>query len=343
MKNEIRLYSGWGIEPSVRNYGDTLCHNGGVALLSEEGVETITDVRSSIDPISNLWNNPLVIGGETVLPTVFEAWVGLGLTDSDPIVIFGSGVLSPSELTAKNIHLFDKKPYQKINVVGLRGPLSTIYYRKYFDQKVDYVGDLAFAFTSETPAYNPDGEVLFFIVENNLSSSRLQSSQAEIIKLYSHVANTKPLRNEIKTLCLTDRREIDSSSDAKTIYDKRADIGSLEDFLYRIQHAKFVFTDLHPAIVAASAGIPFIYLQTSSKSRDLHELLKDQITDGTFDNLFVDMTNMPDPSRLAYRYKDIVEDPTMPQALNRASRSIKERLQIGARQVANYLAETSTS
>lgn len=324
----IGVYSGWGIESYKRNFGDALCHGGLKKLLALHNITDLVDLRNSIEPIIIPWKKTLIVGGGTVVPTLFEPWTGPGLKTANPIIIFGSGVLSQQELDIKGISNIDKEPYYRAKVIGVRGPLSEKHYQELFGVSVDYVGDLAFAFAKESPINNPQGNILFFLIESKLPGSRTESNQLEILNTYQQIALSTSLHKDNKVLCLTDNRPIKDFQINKKAFDSKCNIQSLQQFITLISKAKFVFTEkLHPAILAANMGIPFMYFQTTSKSRDLELLLKDQSLDLSFLNvIFIDMTKSPDIVCIADNYMTFSNNSVIKENLIYSANKIKKIL-----------------
>ncbi|MEU9478761.1 polysaccharide pyruvyl transferase family protein [Streptomyces sp. NPDC048191] len=100
----------------------------------------------------------------------------------------------------------------------------------------------------------------------------------------------------------------------------------------------FVVTErLHAAILAACRGIPFIYLQTTSKSQDLEHLLL-QIGGRDMRSCFRDMET--DRSSLIPSYRAIsARRSEVSESLSSASGAIRLRLQEAAHHLAGMLTE----
>ncbi len=304
IQKEVGLYSGWGVEPSARNFGDELCDIGARRLLEEIGITHITGLRNSINPVTEKWDKPLFIGGGTVLPTVFESWVGPGLKYANPIFVLGSGVLSPGELKNKDITGFDHDPYANTIPIGVRGPLSSDYYHTYFNVKPSHIGDLAFYFAQQKPVEKSMKQVAYFLIENEKPASRLTSDLKQIMASFTEIAGTLKLEDLDQLLCLTDDNEKDDwFSAASESFDQVINVSSLEEFISSITKSCLVVTErLHPAIIAANYGIPFLYFQTTSKSKDLESLFEsvgidNSINDCLFTDQHQDFDNY-DPSPL---------------------------------------------
>lgn len=336
-KEKIGLYSGWGIEPRIRNPGDLLCHNSMFAMLKDKGYEAI-DLRSSIKPIETSWTAPLVIGGGTVLPTVFEKWVGPGLKESKPIVIFGSGVLSPKELELKNIQSFDKNPYKQAKVVGVRGPLSAEYYHEYFGKWPNYVGDLAFYLTDTLkPTSGPELST-FFLIENQNTSSRISSDQVGILQIYYNLIDSNSFPGTKPTLTLTDYNSLPSHIKADK-FSESVSVSQIDNYVGKISESQIVISErLHPVILAATYGIPFVYFQTTSKSKDLELLLKSQVNDSHFlDLMFVNTENPISLIEINDNCKILLTDISIKSQLIDVSRKIKKLLIEGSDEVVQLL------
>jgi hypothetical protein len=267
----IALYSGWGPEARRRNPGDELCHLGAVKLLEEQGLTQLIDVRSSIQPILNPWNGDLIIGGGTVLPAVFEPWVGPGLKCARRKYVFGSGCLSPDELSRKGIVKFDQNAYRDVHVVGVRGPSSAQYFRQYFGRTVNFIGDLAFAFAQDQPSPPSSPNAVFFVIESTSPASRLGSTLHDVVGVCTSLIGSGVLDSFKSTLCTTgDGFELFHQTDLSRSFDDHVDLPSSYSLVSEIRSSSFVVTErLHPAIIAICFGKPFIYIQTTSKSYDL--------------------------------------------------------------------------
>ncbi len=336
-EDERALYSGWGIEKNIRNQGDELCHQAALMLLEAHGVTGLTDVRNSINPIIEPWDKPLIVGGGTVLPTVFEPWVGPGLKSSPEIYFFGSGCLSKDELDLKGIVDFDREPYGRADIIGLRGPLSVKNYQDLFGVTTDYIGDLAFAFARETPTPQESDSVSFFLVENNLSSSRVTASFDGILNSYAELCQDDTLKNTQKIFSTTDRgHNIYNEMGLHRFFDRHNRVITANDMVNTISSSRLVVTErLHPAIVAANHGVPFVYLQTTSKSLDLQMLLNSQRNGISFDGCFRlgDSNNLS----LAEQCNVAMENKDLPYLLIDSAQQIKQRLNQGAKELAERL------
>lgn len=337
-QENIGIYSGWGIEKKSRNFGDLLCHIGLLELLKESGF-TAVDLRNSINPITYPWQGPLIIGGGTVLPTIFENWVGPGLKSANPIIVYGSGVLSPDELERKNIHNFDKTPYQQISVAGVRGPLSAQHYKEYFGQSVEFVGDLAFYFTDIIVPECTENKTSFFVIETALTSSRLFGSLHLILQMYSDIAQLPISIDSKPTLYITDHNSISINCSENVTNNPSMYISTLEMFISSVASAQVVVSErLHPTILASILGIPFIYFQTTSKSKDLELLLRSQCDDDHFlDLMFIDMSQDIDLAKICENYQILLTDKTIKMQLIQISRNIKKMLIDGSVEVKDIL------
>lgn len=329
---EIGLYSGWGPNPEHRNPGDELCRQGAELLLREAGYDgIITDVRNSFEPITEPWEKDLVVGGGTVLPKVFQP--GSGLYAAGRTFIFGSGCLSPEEVTRESAH-FDKTPYERARVIGVRGPLSARYYAQFFGQEAPFIGDLAFALTAETlrdPAEQQDDEIVFFLTENDDPWRRLASNLGGVMLLYSKFT----AETQKKTVFATTEPNnmIYENLGPGAHFDEERVVVSADEMILAVRGASLVVTEkLHPAIIAAVSGVPFLYLQTRSKSYELERILN-MYSRGQANpsSCFVDMETNILP--LFTAYKEVANDAELPQALHMASLSIREKLRQAAFQL----------
>lgn len=334
-RNSIALYTGWG-PYETQNPGDTVCQLAAHLLLEESQRLPIFDARTSKAPISVPWNGPVIIGGGTTLPKVFRH-NGRGLKYGEPKIVYGSGVLSPSEIEAKAAKYTRKDPpiskdesgFENTQVVGVRGPLSCEHYKGYFNQTVEYVGDLGFAFARKEPVKNPHGDSLFFMIENE-DAVRTESNADQIRTLYSELSIH--LNQEQNVLCWTDDRQC--FDDIRCNFDRTEKLPNGIELINRIKQAKFIVTErLHPAILAADYGIPFLYLQTTSKSRDLQRLLADGPS--ILNRLFIDMKQSP--GSLAEAYNAIKSDGAIPYRLVESANSVKSRLENGAEKIGRIM------
>lgn len=326
IQKEVGLYSGWGVEPSARNFGDELCDIGARRLLEEIGITHVTGVRNSINPVTEKWDKPLIIGGGTVLPTVFESWVGPGLKYANPIFVLGSGVLSPRELENKDIAGFDHDPYANVIPIGVRGPLSSDYYHTYFNVKPSYIGDLTFYFAQQTLVEQSKSQVSYFLIENENPASRLTSDLEQIMSSFTEIAGNLKVEDLDQLLCLTDDNEKhDWFNMASESFDQVIKVRSLEKYISSITESRLVITErLHPAIIAANYGIPFLYFQTTSKSIDLEALFESVGVDKSInDCLFIDQNQNLDSHQHVVRGKMLIYEKNVAQTLLHVSNEIK--------------------
>ena len=340
MTKEIALYSGWGVEKDTRNPGDYLCHLGAVSLLANYGITDLVDIRHSHEPITEPWKHPLIIGGGTVLPTVFEHWVGPGLRCSSDIYIFGSGMLSPEELRKKGIDRIDWEPYRRSRVIGLRGPLSVKHYQDLFNVSATYIGDLAFAFAQNNTIVDKIGPITFFYIENNYPSSRIMGTQKHIFEAYRYILTSSTDVHDVDSkIIMTDNHELPAMADIVpyTGISKLNDAFTLVDVVAK---SSIIVTErLHPAIIAACYGIPFLYLQTTSKSLDLQGLLNSFGTN--FNMLFYDMNSRYED--LGERFRSILQNDEFPHQLTEVSLSIKRQLESAAERLSQIIKSESIS
>lgn len=330
MAKEIALYSGWGIEQNIRNPGDYLCHLGAVSLLANYGITDLVDIRCSHEPITKPWKHSLIIGGGTVLPTVFEHWVGPGLKHSSNIYIFGSGMLSQEEMRKKEIDRVDLGPYRRSLVIGLRGPLSVKHYQSLFGVSAAYIGDLAFAFAQNNTIADKTGPITFFYIENNNPSSRIIGTQENILEAYRLILTSyTDVYDAGSRIIMTDNREFSAMTNIAP-YIKTSKISNSAALIDVVARSSVIVTErLHPAIIAACYGIPFLYLQTTSKSLDLQELLNS--FGDNFNMLFYDMRNTyENPGQ---RLHKVLDDDELPHRLIEASLSIKKLLDSAAKRL----------
>jgi hypothetical protein len=330
----IALYSGWGPEARRRNPGDELCHLGAVKLLEEQGLTQLIDVRRSIHPILNPWNGDLIIGGGTVLPAVFEPWVGPGLKCARRKYVFGSGCLSPDELSRKGIVEFDQNAYRDVHVVGVRGPSSTLYFRQYFGRTVNFIGDLAFAFAQDQPSPPSSPNAVFFVIESSSPASRLGSTLHDVVGVCTSLISSGMLDSFKSTLCTTgDGFELFHQTDLSRIFDDHVDLPSSYSLVSEIKSSSFVVTErLHPAIIAICLGKPFIYIQTTSKAYDLQSLLCAISPHHISEFLFLDMIRGNHPLSQKSMLGLLSED--LPYELVTVAQLIRERLTHAAKQLA---------
>lgn len=340
MTKEIALYSGWGVEKDTRNPGDYLCHLGAISLLANNNITNLVDIRRSYEPITKPWKQPLIVGGGTVLPTVFEHWVGPGLRYSSDIYIFGSGMLSPEELRKKGIDRIDLEPYHRSRVIGLRGPLSVKYYQDLFDISAAYIGDLAFAFAQNNSNASNAGPMSFFYIENNNPSSRIIGTQENILEAYRLILTSyTDVCNAGSRIIMTDNREFSEMTNIAS-YIKTSRVSNSAALIDVVARSSVIVTErLHPAIIAACYGIPFLYLQTTSKSLDLQGLLNSFGTN--FNMLFYDMSSRYED--LGKRFRSILQNDELPYQLTEVSLSIKRRLGSAAECLSQIIKSESTS
>ena len=333
----IALYSGWGPEARRRNPGDELCHLGAVKLLEEQGLTQLIDVRSSIQPIVNPWNGDLIIGGGTVLPAVFEPWVGPGLKSARRKYVFGSGCLSPDELSRKGIVEFDQNAYRDVHVVGVRGPSSAQYFRQYFGRTVNFIGDLAFAFAQDQPSPPSSPNAVFFVIESTSPASRLGSTFHDVVDVCTSLRGSGVLGSLKSTLCTTgDGFELFRQTDLSRRFENHVDLTSSYSLVSEIKSSSFVVTErLHPAIIAICFGKPFIYIQTTSKSYDLHRLLCAISPHHIPEFLFLDMIR--GNNSLSQKFMSGMRSKELPYELATVARLIRERLTHAAKQLASTL------
>jgi polysaccharide pyruvyl transferase WcaK-like protein len=109
----------------------------------------------------------------------------------------------------------------------------------------------------------------------------------------------------------------------------------VDDYLRAITSSSVVITErLHPAIIAACYGIPFLYLQTTGKSRDLQHLLQKHVKTRDIASLFIEVA---DKDLIPDRFRQVVRHKELPDILIEASRSIRRRLEGAAAEVARLL------
>ncbi len=335
MQRSVGLYTGWGHDPLIRNPGDLLCLKAAERLLGRQGIRVV-DVRSSIEKRIAPWEGDLIIGGGTVLPTVFIQ--APGLTAARTIMIFGSGVLSPAEMEVRNLAAFDRSPYKDAHVIGVRGPQSARDYKYFFGKDVDHIGDLVFAFAHPRPVSEKTDEVVFVIIENAIPHRRQDSSYKDMLDLYTSIAKDARMAGYKKVLCLSTRSYLDME---QLVRDGRFDevraVSSPEDFTSAIQSSRFVFTErLHPAILATNSGTPFLYFQTTPKSRDLEELLVEKGGD-SLSSFFVDMSQPQDKNIIIERSLLLHVDQTMSDRLILTANTLKDGLERAAGKAAALL------
>jgi hypothetical protein len=330
----IALYSGWGPEARRRNPGDELCHLGAVKLLEEQGVTQLIDVRRSIHPILNSWNGDLIIGGGTVLPAVLEPWVGPGLKFARRKYVFGSGCLSPDELSRRGIAEFDRNAYRDVHVVGVRGPNSAQYFRQYFGKTVNFIGDLAFAFAQDQPCPPSSPNAVFFVIESTSPARRLGSTLHDVVGVCTSLIGSGVLGSLKSTLCTTgDGFELFHQTDLSRSFDDHVDLTSSYSLVSEIRSSSFVVTErLHPAIIAICLGKPFIYIQTTSKSCDLQLLLCAISPHRIPEFLFLDMIH--GKNRLSQRSMSGIRSEELPYELVAVARLVRERLTHAAKRLA---------
>ena len=277
MGKPTALFSGWGTEAKVRNPGDDLCHQGAKLALQTSGLTGVVDVRNSIQPVTKPWKHNLVIGGGTVLPTVFMSHVGPGLRHAENIFIFGSGCLSKQDLITKSlINQVDREPYSRAVVIGLRGPLSCRHYESFFGQKAKPIGDLGFMFAAQRPFTTPKKTVAFFMIENERRDSRIQASFQSVNQSFRELAKTVQEKGADAILCHSDRsgKYLDEHGLSKGMTQLRK-FRNAHELVSAVQSASMVVTErLHPAIIACCSGIPFLCIRTTSKMEDLKLLLQ---------------------------------------------------------------------
>ena len=338
----IALYSGWGPEARRRNPGDELCHLGAVKLLEEQGLTQLIDVRSSIQPILTPWNGDLIIGGGTVLPAVFEPWVAPGLKFARRKYVFGSGCLSPDELSRRGIVEFDQNAYRDVHVVGVRGPSSAQYFRQYFGRTVNFIGDLAFAFAQDQPSPPSSPSALFFVIESTSPASRLGSTFHDVVGVCTSLIGSGVLGSLKSTLCTTgDGFELFHQTDLSRRFDDHVDLMSSHSLVSEIKSSSFVVTErLHPAIVAICFGKPFIYIQTTSKSYDLHRLLCAISPHHIPEFLFLDMIS--GNNSFSQKSMSGIRSKELPYELVTVAQLIRERLTHAAKQLASIVTENQS-
>lgn len=325
---EIALYSGWGPH-RTRNPGDELCREAAHQVLGNVGIKP-SDVRTNYSPVTQPWIGPVILGGGTTLPGVFKDSTAPGLRASELKVVFGSGVLSPEEIKGHNT--FTRAEFDSVQVVGVRGPVSAEHYRALLGQEVSYVGDLGFAYAQEAPRNNPQGDVLFFIYEPHTERKGTESSTERSMSLYRGLGS---YLSDKKVFCLTNI-SADSLNlrDEQSPFDRVETVSTAEELISSIQMAKHVVTErFHPAVLAACFGIPFTYLQSTSKSRDLERLLV-EYGSSSLQALFVD-SSWELPSFIAAYNK--AREVNVPYDLIYAANRIKESLNTGAQEVAERL------
>lgn len=336
MRKPPALFSGWGIEPHVRNPGDGLCHEGALRALQTCGLTGLVDVRTSIEPVVSPWTDDLVIGGGTVLPTAFMSRVGPGLRQAKRIFIFGSGCLSMEELIAKRLaNQLDREPYKRAVVIGLRGPLSCKHYEAFFDKKERSIGDLSFIFAEPKPVTVEKKKAAFFIVENDGRDSRIKASFNGVSQCFKELARTLQAGGVTTTLCHSDRSAqfFDSCGLTQAMGQLR-DFRDAQELALSVQSASMVVTErLHPAIMACCSGIPFLCIQTTSKMQDLRLLLEQCMGDrkvvsamfaGTRDNI-------------KHRMSLLSNNTELPELLVATSLGIKKKLLEAASQLFQML------
>jgi len=334
LNKDVALYTGWG-PYSIRNPGDGLCEKAAHQLLAEQGIYPI-DVRAKNVPIREPWYGPLIIGGGTTLPGVFKRTTAPGLEFGSPIIVYGSGVLSPDESVRRGQkHIIRDSTLERVKVIGVRGPLSVQHFQTIYGISVDYVGDLGFAFAEVNPRVNPNGNTLFYLIEDDYATSRTEGNLKKILSLYLDLCND--LKSENTVLHLTNNQQglINMRRSTGANIEFIESESAPEAMIESIKRAKFVITErFHPAVLAACFGIPFIYIQTTSKSKDL-EMLLEKEGEGSLGSLFLDLKTSS--RSLVEIYDSIKSNTSIPQSLIKAANAIKARLICGAQKVAQEI------
>lgn len=336
--NFIALYTGWGINPLMRNLGDFLCLKAAEHLLVKAGIGPLFDVRPSSEILRKPWSGDLIIGGGTVLPSVFIKAPGLVVAKRK--IIFGSGVLSPEEVKVRRFFDFDKSVYQEIEVVGLRGPLSVRHYHTFFKKEVPCIGDLVFAFAHSAPVAQRNNEIIFFIIENSLKEHRVYSSLDEMLWLFRRVASQTRFTGFKTVLCLTRDLSADTTLPFNNFFDEVRLISSPKEYVSAVESSQFIITErLHPAILAVNAGIQFLALETTPKISDLKELLMAESLNANqaISSCFVDFKKPLSVNEMLKAHSSVSSNKELPSSLLQTANIIKEKLEGAAKKVADLL------
>jgi polysaccharide pyruvyl transferase WcaK-like protein len=183
-------------------------------------------------------------------------------------------------------------------------------------------------------------KALFFVTENPPRDvERLNATQTEVMGLYTDLADK--LRKESDTTTAFVTTQYQGNRFYKQFglgdnFDACQRVTSAAELTEAIVGASVVISErLHPSIIAATHGIPFVYLQTTSKSRDLQQLLAAHAP-GPIDSCFYDMSRRPLRS-LAEAYAAVTRLPELPPTLFLASQAIKGCLQTAAEELIEEL------
>jgi Polysaccharide pyruvyl transferase len=323
---QVALYSGWGVDPTYPNVGDQMCCEALEELLELNDIASYTTPRNSRNPIVEQWTGPLIVGGGTVIPGVFKNTIGPGLRHASKILLLGSGCLSPPEMAARELSIEGYKHFLRSEVLGLRGPLSCQYFQYYFRKKVDFVGDLAFMSTRGKVISTDSSQVTLFLIEHPMKGSRLSGNASQILSIFRGIVNETYKSDFYSAICLTDSvPPITSVTKALSWIELQEQAIIPKHLKEVIQRSRFIVTErLHPAICAACFGRPFIYLQTTSKSKDLELLMRHFGKKTDIKDCFVDLTKgqFADQKRI----KRILENDQLPYQLLEISSKIKNKL-----------------
>src|SRR5690554_4092681 len=99
----------------------------------------------------------------------------------------------------------------------------------------------------------------FFLIENEMPHTRLESSFGEILDLYKELSEEAKDVNTVFTT--TDRgRPIFDRLGLGRHFDQHHQVTTADDMVDAVSSSDFIVTErLHPAIIAACYGIPFTY------------------------------------------------------------------------------------
>lgn len=332
---EIAIYTGWGPD-TTRNPGDTICLAGAFNLLQQHMPEAkFVDIRNSKEPYTQAWEGVAVIGGGTVLPKAFDHEHVSGLLHAEKIYLFGSGCLSKDEFEKRMKVPFAEISEANIECIGLRGPGSVRNFKEHYGEgyQLDWIGDLGFYHAQKQAKLKKAGtkNLVVFYIENTEDKWRIGTDHDSVNASIAHAAQAPEFDHYNKRVVMTTRKANllpESAGELRYVDD-------MDEYIHAITDADFIITErLHPAIIATCYGIPFVYLQTTNKSRDLQEMYNEILPNADIDCLFVDASTC---KNLTENITTVLSREDLPGKLIQISQQLNQSLHRAAKQLAHKI------
>lgn len=331
----IAIYTGWGPD-ATRNPGDTICLTGAFNLLQHHMPEAkFVDIRDSKAPYTQKWEGIAIIGGGTVLPKAFDHEHVSGLLHAEKIYIFGSGCLSKDEFEKRMKVPFAEISQANIECIGLRGPGSVRNFKEHYGEgyELDWIGDLGFYHAQKQAKAKKTGtkNLAIFYIENTEDKWRIGSDHDSVNASIVRASRSPEFDTYNKRVVMTTRKtNLLPESAGKLVH-----VDDMDEYIQAITDADFIITErLHPAIIATCYGIPFVYLQTTNKSRDLQEMYNETLPNADIDCLFVDASNCTD---LTKNIAAVLSRDDLPEKLIQISQKLNRSLHQATKQLVSKI------